>query len=526
MPELSPHVINYLPWLAGSVVLLTMLVLLLNRSKRLQRQLQDEQHAHELSRAQIVSVGEKLSASLAESTRLRDESKVREVELKKALELQHQAHLELGKFNTALEADKAALSAELKRLPELSAELDNARRRADELAQQYARLETDHVGVKTRAHEQLQAASEKIALLEQAELRLSKEFENLANRIFEDKQKKFNETSKSGVEALLNPVRQQLSDFRKKVEDIYDTENRDRASLRAEITQLKTLNERISGDALNLTKALTGDSKVRGNWGEIQLERLLEQSGLVKGREYEVQGSFKSVDGQRFQPDVVVHLPERKDVIIDSKVSLVAYEQYHAHVEDEQRKQHSRAHIASLRAHINGLSAKNYDELIGVNSLDLVIMFVPIEPALLLALEHEPALYEEAFKKRILMVSPSTLMGTLQIIHNIWRYEQQNRNTLEIAAQAGNLYDAFVNFAESLDKIGVALDKAQAEYQTAHKRLISGRGNLVTRTEKLRILGIKTKKAMAEKLLEAAEQDDEEDPDEPAGYLRAAPDPD
>jgi len=358
-----------------------------------------------------------------------------------------------------------------------------------------------------RSFEQARAAAEKVALLEQTEARLSREFENLANRIFEDKQQKFSETSKAGVEALLNPVREQLTDFRRKVEDIYDSENKDRASLRTEILQLKTLNERISSDALNLTRALKGDSKVRGNWGELQLERLLEQSGLSKGREYEMQTSYKSEDGQRFQPDAIVHLPENKDVVIDSKVSLVAYEQYHATEDEMARKHHADQHILSLRAHINGLAAKNYDELVGVNSLDLVIMFVPIEPALLLALEHQPALYEEAFKKRILLVSPSTLMGTLQIIHNIWRYEHQNRNTQEIAN-----YDAFVNFVDSLDKIGDALSRAQTQFDIARKRLASGPGNLVRRTEKLRLLGLKTQKRLAEPLLEEAGADSDPSP--------------
>ena len=406
--------------------------------------------------------------------------------------------------NIELENAHGALTAQLERLPQLTADLDRERERYAGLQERHARLEAEFAALETRAREQARAAAEKVALLEQTEARLGREFENLANRIFEDKQQKFSETSKAGVEALLSPVREQLTNFRRRVEDIYDSENKDRASLRTEILQLKTLNERISSDALNLTRALKGDSKVRGNWGELQLERLLEQSGLSKGREYEIQGSYRSEDGQRFQPDVIVHLPENKDVIIDSKVSLVAYEQYHATDDEVARKHHADQHILSLRAHINGLAAKNYDELVGVNSLDLVIMFVPIEPALLLALEQQPALLEEAFKRRILLVSPSTLMGTLQIIHNIWRYEHQNRNTQEIASQAGRLYDAFVNFVDSLDKIGDALTRAQTQFDTARKRLVSGSGNLVRRTEKLRQLGLKTQKRLAKPLLDEA----------------------
>jgi DNA recombination protein RmuC len=242
----------------------------------------------------------------------------------------------------------------------------------------------------------------------------------------------------------------------------------------------------------------------------MKLERLLEESGLAKGREYDVQVSHRNEDGQRFQPDVVVHLPEKKDVIIDSKVSLVAYEQFYTAETDDERQRQLRAHIASLRTHFNGLSAKNYDELIGVNSLDLVIMFVPIEPALLLVFEHEPNLFSEAFNRRILLVSPSTLMATLQIIHNIWRYEYQNRNAQTIAAEAGKLHDQFVSFVDALEKVGDQIKKAGESYDTAHKRLTSGRGNLVGRTQNLKILGAKAKKNIGNELLEeAAENDDE-----------------
>jgi DNA recombination protein RmuC len=392
--------------------------------------------------------------------------------------------------------------------------------RLDELTKERSKLEllrheksasdSSLAVIQTKLDEERKSAREKIAMLEQAEDRLGKEFENLANRIFEEKHQKFSEVSKTGVEALLTPMREQLTDFRKRVEDVYDNENKERASLRTEIQSLKSLNERIGVDALNLTRALKGDSKARGAWGEMKLERLLEESGLAKGREYDVQVSHRNEDGQRFQPDVVVHLPEKKDVVIDSKVSLVAYEQYYTAESDDERQRQLRAHITSLRTHFNGLGAKNYDELIGVNSLDLVIMFVPIEPALLLAFEHEPNLFSEAFNRRILLVSPSTLMATLQIIHNIWRYEYQNRNAQTIAAEAGKLHDQFVSFVDALEKVGDQIKKAGESYDTAHKRLTSGRGNLVGRTQNLKILGAKAKKSIGNELLEeAAENDDE-----------------
>lgn len=379
--------------------------------------------------------------------------------------------------------------------------LQQEQRNISELKQQSAATDS-------RLRAQLDSASEKLVLLEQAEERLHANFENLANRIFDEKHQKFNEASKTSVEALLKPMRQQIGDFRKRVDEVYDKENEQRTTLRAEISQLKNLNERISADALNLTNALKGDSKVRGNWGEVQLELLLEQSGLKKGREYEVQASFKNEEGKRYQPDVIVHLPENKDVVIDAKVSLVAYEAYHSCKTDEDRVRYLKQHLDSIRTHINQLSSKSYDELVGLRSLDLVIMFVPIEPALLLALEHDPGLYNEAYNKRIVLVSPTLLMATLQIINNIWRYEDQNRNAQTIADAASRLYDQFVLFTEALDKVGDHIKKAGDSYDLARKRLVDGKGNLVGRIQKLQDLGVKPKKSIARELLDQAEIED------------------
>jgi DNA recombination protein RmuC len=510
MPVDSTALLAALPWLAALGLLALVALLLWRQLGRVRGQLDEARAAHGVLQTESITAQERLLAAQAEISRVAAELARRETEFKSLLQPLTANLEEARRRNSELQQANGALTAQLVRVGELTTELGAERRQHAELQQRHARLSAEFATVETRALEKERAANEKIAVLEQAETRLTREFENLANRIFDDKQQKFSESSRAGVEALLNPVREQLGEFRKKVEDIYDSENRDRASLRTEIGQLKHLNERISGDALNLTRALKGDAKVRGNWGEIQLERLLEDSGLVRGREYEIQASFKSEDGQRFQPDVVVHLPERKDVIIDSKVSLVAYEQYHATDDDTLRAQHVAQHIGSLRAHINGLAAKKYDELIGVNSLDLVILFVPIEPALLLALEHQPALYEEAYRKGILLVSPSTLMGTLQIIHNIWRYEHQNRNRQAIADQAGGLYDAFVTFADGLEVVGKALGRAKDEFEKAQRRLTTGRGNIVRRVEKLKVLGVKVKNPMPAALLDAADDDMED----------------
>lgn len=499
-------------------------VLVVRALGRVQRELEAERSAHDSSRAQVLSLTERNDAAAAASAQANAAADAREADLRSRLTALSTEQTERQEKLTALEAANAALEAELRRVPELTAELAALRQRLDEAHQQQSQLRAEFAALETSAREQSRAAAEKIALLEQAEARLTKEFENVANRIFADKQRQFTESSKESVGALLSPVRQQLNDFRKKVEDIYDNENRERASLRSEITQLKSLNERISGDALNLTNALKGDSKVRGNWGEVQLERLLEQSGLVKGREYEVQMSLKSADGQRFQPDVVIHLPDQKDLVVDSKVSLNAYEEYHAADDDDERARQIARHVAALRTHINDLSKKSYDELVGISSPDLVIMFVPIEPALLLALEHQPDLYIEAHQKNIMLVSPSLLMGTLRIIHTIWRHEYQNKNTLKIADEAGKMYDGFVNFVDALERVGTQLDKARAEYDLAHNRLTGGRGNLVRRTEKLRQLGVKAKKSLSPKLLDAAEVEPSEEDAEERPLLTADPD--
>ncbi len=282
---------------------------------------------------------------------------------------------------------------------------------------------------------------------------------------------------------------------------MYDKETRDRISLHKEITSLRSLNEQMSKDAINLTKALKGDSKKRGNWGEVILERVLEDSGLQKGREYEIQGSYRDEKGKLFYPDVVVHLPNNKDVIIDSKVSLNAYERFYSSENEEERKRALTDHINSIRTHISDLKGKNYHELVKINSLDMVLMFVPVEPALTLALEYDANLFNEAFKNGIFLVSPSTLTMNLQIIHNMWRYEYQNQNAREIAKRAGDMYDKFVGFIDALEDIGNKLDKARDSYNKAYSRLSGGRGNLVARAEAFRELGIETDKQLDKELI-------------------------
>jgi DNA recombination protein RmuC len=411
---------------------------------------------------------------------------------------------------TAVTADLAAARASLKQIDSLRDERDTARRDLDAERKALGQLRTDYATLQTQTDEKLKAADEKLQILREAGDQLKKDFENLANRIFEEKREKFTQSNRESIEGLLKPVKDQLIDFKSKVEEVYINDVRDRTSLKTEIDNLQKASERAGNQAESLARALTGDSRVRGNWGEISLERILEDSGLRKGHEYDVQVSHQNEEGQRLRPDMIVRLPERKAVIIDSKVSLVAYEHYHAAQSDEERQQYLREHVASIRTHIKGLSAKNYQDLIGVNSLDLVLMYIPIEPSYLLALEHDASLYTDAFNRKILLVSPTTLMGTLQIIHNIWRYERQNRHALEIAERAAGLHDQLVLFSESLTEIGERLGQAQSAYETTRKRLTGGKGNLVSRAENLRALGIKARKTFNAALVaEAGEAADE-----------------
>jgi len=339
-----------------------------------------------------------------------------------------------------------------------------------------------------------------LKLLQDAKQTLGQEFENLANRIFDDKQAKFSLQNKEALEVTLSPLRRDIGDFRKQVESAYDKENADRNKLAGQISELQKQTLQISADAVSLANALRGDNKAQGNWGEFVLEKLLEDSGLTNGREYDTQVALKDDTGKRRNPDVVVHLPEGRDIVIDAKVSLVDYERYF-HAEDEETKaQCLRQHLASLRAHIKGLSGKDYESLEGVNSLDFVLIFVPVEAAFVLALDHDPEMMRDAYDRGIILVSPTTLMVTLRTIKNLWRYADQNRNAQLIADKAGALYDQFVGYVEALDDVGKHLDKSKDAWDTARKRLTSGRGNLVKRTEELKKLGAKTRKSLPDDL--------------------------
>lgn len=358
---------------------------------------------------------------------------------------------------------------------------------------------------------QLEAEREKLgaqeSLLEQTKQELKKEFELTANKLFEHKSAQFNTASQSMLEGALSPFKTQLSDFRKKVEDVYEKENAERNRLAGQIQELQKQAHKIGEDAVNLAQALKGNSKAQGGWGEVVLERLLEQSGLQKGREYETQLSFTSDSGARRMPDVVVRLPEGKDIVIDAKVSLTDYERYCNSENDAERQKFLLAHIQSVRNHIKGLSAKDYENLPGLRALDFVFIFIPIEAAFMLALQHDPNLYKDAYDRQIILASPTTLLAILRTVENIWRYEKQNRNAERIAKDAGGLHDQFVGVLEALEQLGQQLDKTREAYDKTHKRLQSGRGNLLRRVDTIRRLGAKTKKTIDPALLELGDDD-------------------
>lgn len=359
----------------------------------------------------------------------------------------------------------------------------------------YTAREVAAVAKSELAHVQ-QNMREQATLLQDTKRQLGVEFENVANRIFDSKQKQFNAQNEKTLSYSLDPLKTQINEFKQQVATAYEKENAERNKLIGKIGELQLQTQKIGEDAVNLALALKGDNKSQGNWGEVILERLLEESGLQKGREYDTQVALKDDEGSRRNPDVIIYLPEDKQLVIDSKVSLTHYEQYVNSDDQAEKTVALKGHIDSVRQHIKGLSRKNYEDLKGIQTLDFVFIFMPIEAAFMLALQHEPALFKEAYDKQIILVSPTTLMATLRTVANIWRYHKQHKNAELIATQAGGLYDQFALVLESVDDLGKQLEKAQTTYQKTRNRLSGGRGDLIGRVEKLKKLGAKAKKTL------------------------------
>lgn len=416
---------------------------------------------------------------------------------------------EANKLNeqiNSLKVEAGKLSERIKLLEDdklsLQSELKSERLKSEQLNAEKSTLKSDFANLQTKLIEQ---KSE----VEKLQEKFTKEFENLANKIFEDKSLKFTEQNKVNLDQILKPLGDKIKDFEKKVDDVYVNDSKERAGLVQQIKNLHELNQQMSKDANNLTSALKGQTKTQGNWGEFILESILEKSGLVKGREYVVQESITAESGRRFQPDVIIKLPENKSIVIDSKVSLVGYERFVSSEDEHEKQLGLREHINSIRSHIKNLSGKNYQNLYQLESLDFVLMFMPIEPAFAYAVQSDASLFSDAFEQNIVIVSPSTLLATLRTISSIWRQEKQNKNALEIAKQSGEMLDKFAAFVDDLISVGKGLVSTKDNYDKAMNKLMEGRGNLISRSEKIKNLGAKTSKSLPPNILNRADDDDE-----------------
>lgn len=431
-----------------------------------------------------VFIGKKLSKATADSEKMVLEEKInnlgREIDTHKQQLTQQVQYAE--KQLSLLNTDKEKLIEE-----------------KQSLMIELSRKETEFENIQQKIAEQKEE-------VEQLQEKFTKEFENLANKILEEKSTKFTEQNKENIKNILNPLQEKILLFEKKVEDSQKENIGIHASLKEQLVQLQTQNLKITQEAENLTKALKGDSKIQGNWGELVLERVLEKSGLEKDREYFVQQSFTNEDGKRVMPDVIIHLPNNNKMVIDSKVSLTAYERYVNEEDADLRNNHLKEHVNSIKRHIEQLSDKKYHDIYKIESPDFILLFIPIEPAFALALNHDNSLYTKAFERNIVIVTPATLLATLRTIDSMWTNQKQQENAYEIARLAGSLYDKFEGFVADLIKIGKKMDEAKTEYSGAMNKLVDGRGNVIVTIEKLKKMGAKTTKTLPENLLSRAEE--------------------
>jgi DNA recombination protein RmuC len=436
----------------------------------------------------------------------RIDTRQREIErLEAELGRSRAEHERLAAENRDLSVRVAALDA---RSTEVGGQLDRVNAEIAKVSAVAAAASIRETELRTRLAETERSFAEKEAHFAKTSDTLKQEFELLAKRIFEEQGQSFTLTNKRELDGLLTPFREQLSEFKQKVEQVHIADTKERASLLTEVRNLQSASERINREAENLTRALKGDKKLQGNWGELVLEKVLDESGLRSGHEYTLQASRRNDEGDAKRPDAIIHLPDDKDIVVDSKVSLGAYERALAADDEAERERAMRQHVADLRMQVKRLSEQDYDRLTGVRSLDFVLLFVPIESAFTLAMEWDPGLFTDAFSRRIVIVSPTTLMMTLRIIHNVWRYERQSQNAQDIASRAGALYDKLRVALEDLERLGNALRNADATYGEAMKKLSAGKGNLVWQVEKLRELGAPVKRAFPREILERAVNDD------------------
>jgi len=410
-----------------------------------------------------------------------------------------------GERELQLKSDIARLEERSEQIPKLETQLQEREKRLQTLQQQITELKSDNAQLTSSIEGEQRHHKQQLEDLELARKKMVGEFENIANRVIDEKGKRFDENNRKGMDEILKPVREQLKDFRTRVDEIHHSDVKERASLKEHLNQLQQLNQEMNREAKNLTRALKGDNKAQGNWGELILERVLEQSGLRKGVEYETQGSYRDSENKLLRPDVIVHLPEGKDIIVDSKVSLVDYSRY-VEAEDETQQNAALADLVkSVRTHISDLSSKDYTDLKGVRSLDFVLMFMPIETAFVAAFQSDEKLFSDAFEKKIVVVTPTTLLATLRTIENIWRYERQNQNAIKIADKASAVYDKLRGFVDDFEKIGTQLTTVQGSYDAALNKLTSGRGNLIKQAGDFVELGVKVKKELPKSITELSD---------------------
>lgn len=489
---------EYLPylWLVAAFTggLLIAYILVQSRLAKAQSELQEIQQKNALNKQSIEQQNQFLAAQLQE---------VRE-------SLRHsQEDLEdLRREHQNVQQKVAKYEQQISEIPKLQNEKQSWQDKSEATQTELASLKSELQAQQARHEEENKSNEEKLSILQKAESRLQEQFENLANKIFQQKTEKFTESNKAGMDALLTPLKEQIEGFKKQVSDQHIREGQERATLKTEILNLKELNQRITEEAAALTRALKGDNKQQGNWGELVLEKILQDSGLREGHEFETQEHLKDESGKSYQPDVVVHLPQNKDVIIDSKVSLAAYEQYFNESDEDLKAQFLKEHVNSLRTHIKELGKKDYQQLVGVRTLDYVLMFVPIEPAYLTAMEQSPDLVKLAMDNNIMLVSPTNLMVALRTINNIWQYEYQNQNAQSIAKKAGLLYDKFHGFVADMEKLGRSLKGAQDRFDDATRKLSTGPGNLVRKAEEFKKMGVQSSKKLDENLLQKALEDE------------------
>lgn len=411
-----------------------------------------------------------------------------------------------------LRAEQAALQGQLKHT---QATLSERELDAQKLAQKEAIIDQLNLNIaelKTQLNQEQverqkdqENVDEKLQLLQSNKAQLSQEFENLSNKIFEEKNKQFKQSSQEGLNSLLTPFKDQLEGLRKKVDDVYVAESKDRSALKEQITSLHDLNKQITEEAASLARALRGEKKTQGNWGELVLETVLEKSGLRQGEEYVREKSITDEDGERFRPDVIINLPEEKHIVVDAKVSLNAYTDYINAESEADRISFLKQHIDAVRMHIKTLADKSYAKLPGVNSPDFVFLFMPIEPAFMVAFEHDDKLFNDAFEQRIVVVTPTTLLASLRTVSSLWSIERQNKNAKQLAEQAGKVHDKLVGFVEDMEKVGKQLGTVQGTYDSAWNKLKEGRGNLISQAHKFKDLGVRVKKEIPQQVLETAE---------------------